>query len=150
LALALPRDVPEDANLAAGRVQEAGQHLQRRRLAGAVRAEEADDLARLEVERHAVDRSDFAPAAVDEAAHGRGEARLALRHPEDLLQPVDVYDPRHAVQLTLLPCGSCSCRRCIRVRTLPISGRSSRRSSACSRSAGTTSTVQFSTRARAA
>ena len=50
VALALRGDVAEHARLAGGRVEQPGEHLQRRRLAGAVRAEEADDLSLADLE----------------------------------------------------------------------------------------------------
>src|SRR5262249_49796639 len=54
--LAPLRIVAVDFHVAARRVQEAGEDLERRRLSRAVGAEEADALAALDVERHAVDR----------------------------------------------------------------------------------------------
>ena len=47
----------EDLGAAGGRKHQLHQQLQRRRLAGAVRAEEAEDLARLDLERQAVERA---------------------------------------------------------------------------------------------
>ena len=44
------------------RRQQAGQHLHRRRLAAAVRAEEAEDLAALDAEAHVVDGGEVAEA----------------------------------------------------------------------------------------
>jgi hypothetical protein len=55
-------------------VEEAGEHLEGGRFAGAVRAEEADDLARGEVEGDAVDRLDLFFFAADEARQGRPDA----------------------------------------------------------------------------
>jgi hypothetical protein len=47
--------------------QEAGQHLHRRRLAAAVRAEKAEDLAASDGEADAVDRDEGAEAAGEAA-----------------------------------------------------------------------------------
>ena len=63
-----PGNSPSTLRLAAGRVQDAGQHLDRRRLAGPVRAEERDQLARLDRERDAVDRRDLARARPQQPA----------------------------------------------------------------------------------
>jgi len=96
VALALGRHVAEHRHLAAGGVEQAGEHLQRRRLARAVRAEEADDLARLDLERDAVDGADIAPPPPDETAQRRAQSSLALGDAEDLRQAGDVHDPGHA------------------------------------------------------
>ena len=55
-----------DLDLAAGRMEQARQHLERRGLAGAVRAEEADPLAALDREADAVDRLDHLVRAMDQ------------------------------------------------------------------------------------
>ena len=73
-------------------MQQARQHLQRGRLAGAVRAEEADHLPGADVEGNRVDRADLAPPAVDDAAQSRGETALALGDFEDPRQVGDVND----------------------------------------------------------
>ena len=86
VALAPGRHVAEDAGLARGRVEQAGEHLQRRRLAGAVRAEEADDLARRDLEGDRVDSAHLTRRAADEAAHGGAQAGLALGDEERLVQ----------------------------------------------------------------
>ena len=52
----------EQQRLARGRRQQAGQHLHRRGLAAAVRAEEAEDLAALDAEADVVDRGEVAEA----------------------------------------------------------------------------------------
>jgi hypothetical protein len=67
-------------------VEEPGEHLQRRRLAGPVRAEEADDLARLDRERDRVDRAHLAVLAPDEASCRRSQPRLPLGDEEGLVQ----------------------------------------------------------------
>ena len=61
------------------RAQDPGQHLQRRRLARAVRTDERDALARLDRERHAVDRDDLARARRDQRAQRRRRARARAR-----------------------------------------------------------------------
>ena len=92
--LAPGRDVSEHPPLARRGVEEAGEHLQRRRLAGAVRAEEADDLARADLERDPVDGGDVARLPPEEALHGRAQPRLALGHVEDLRKLRDADDRR--------------------------------------------------------
>ena len=62
----------EQRRLALARRQQAGQHLHRGRLAAAVRAEEAEDLAALDGEAHAVDRGEVAEAHGEVARHDRG------------------------------------------------------------------------------
>ena len=64
----------EHPRLARGRVEQPGEHLQRRRLAGAVRAEEADDLAGPDLERDR--RRRRAPPA---SSGGRGCCTAARR-----------------------------------------------------------------------
>ena len=92
VALALRGHVAEHARLAGGDVEQPREHLQRRRLAGAVRAEEADDLAGRDVERDAVDGLDLPHPAADEALRRRLEPRLALGHVERLAELRDVDD----------------------------------------------------------
>ena len=67
LFLALRRHVPEHVSLARAGVEQAREHLQGGRLAGAVRAEEADDLAGLDVEGDGVDGLHLARPAANEA-----------------------------------------------------------------------------------
>jgi hypothetical protein len=76
---ASPRHVAQDGHLARRREQQAGQHLQRRGLPGAVGAQEADDLAGLDVEVDASDGLHVARLPAHEADGGRAQARLALR-----------------------------------------------------------------------
>ena len=84
---------------AAGRRQEADQHFHRRRLAAAVRAEEAEDLAARDAEADMIDRDEIAEPAREpfrldrRRLVGRGHARahdhllvqgaLGLRHQGD-------------------------------------------------------------------
>ena len=70
-------------------MQQSRQHLESRRLAGAVGPEEADDLTRLDREAHAPDRDDVAVGALDEALRRRLEARVANGDLEDLGEAVD-------------------------------------------------------------
>ncbi len=70
LTLALRGYASEHARLARRRIEQAGEHLQRRRLAGTVRAEEADHLARPDVERDAVDRAHLARRPAEEPLGG--------------------------------------------------------------------------------
>jgi hypothetical protein len=60
-----PRHEAEHARGARRRVQDAGQHLDRRRLAGAVRADVGEPLAGLDLERDAPDRVHVAAAPVE-------------------------------------------------------------------------------------
>ena len=77
-----------DAHGAARRLEQRRQHLDRRRLAGAVRAEEREDLAGLDLERHVVDGADgFVGLRVAEDLaqalhfdHGRSPLRAQLAH----------------------------------------------------------------------
>src|SRR5438876_9573331 len=62
------RLVAQDAHSSGGRVQEAGEHLEGGRLAGPVRTEEADDLARRNIETDAVDGMNLAVLPAQEAA----------------------------------------------------------------------------------
>jgi hypothetical protein len=71
VALALRRDVSQHAGLASRDVEKAGEHLERRRLARAVRPEKADDLARGDLERDPVDTAHLARPAPDEALRSR-------------------------------------------------------------------------------
>ncbi len=71
-------------------MQQPGEHLQRRRLAGTVRSEEADDLAGLDREAHLADGDDIAMRALDETPCRRLEALLTNGDLEDLAQAVDV------------------------------------------------------------
>ena len=84
-ALPLRRDMAEHVGVPTARMEQPGEHLQRRRLPGAVRAEEADDLALVDGERDGVDRAHLARLPLEEALRGRDEARVALGHVEDLL-----------------------------------------------------------------
>ena len=86
LALPLRRRVAEHARLARRRVQQPRQHLERRRLAGAVGPEEADDLAARDLEADAVDRGDLARLAPHQALRRGADPRLAHGHVERLAQ----------------------------------------------------------------
>ena len=65
----------EQQRLALARRQQAGQHFHGRGLAAAVRAEEAEDLAALDGEAHAIDRGEVAEPAGEVA---RDDDRLAV------------------------------------------------------------------------
>ena len=71
-------DEPGDPHLAGGRHEDAGEHLDRRGLAGAVRADVADQLAGLEREGHAVDRDPLLVFAREEGAQRAERSRRAL------------------------------------------------------------------------
>ena len=93
--VALPRCEAEGVRLAARRMEQPRQHLERRGLAGAVRPEEADDLARLDLERDAGHGFDRLRLPAEEAARGRADTALALGHEVGLAQVVDT-DRRRA------------------------------------------------------
>ena len=67
-------------------MQNPRQHLDRRRLAGTVRAHERDALAGLHAEADAVDRHDVASLRKDELAQCAPQPRRALANPKDLAQ----------------------------------------------------------------
>ena len=90
--LAARGDVAENARLAARGEEEPGEHLERRGLAGAVRAEKADDLTGSDFERDCVHGAHVACLAVKKALGGCAQPGLALRHLEDLRKLVDVDD----------------------------------------------------------
>src|SRR5207248_1172100 len=75
---AVPRREAEHAGRAAAGEDQPGQHLQRRRLAGAVGAEERHHLARLDGERHVGDGVDGLVLAAEEAHEGAAQAGLLL------------------------------------------------------------------------
>ena len=68
----------EDERVAARRLREPEQHAQRRRLAGAVRAEEAGDRARLERERQIVDGETTPNRFVSDSATTAGSQAEAV------------------------------------------------------------------------
>jgi hypothetical protein len=71
--------VAEHGDRTGGRAEQAGEQLQRGRLAGAVAAEQADELARLDGQVEAVQRSTGLAGAVEEALDGPTEAgRLTM------------------------------------------------------------------------
>ena len=72
---------PGDAHVPADRDEDAGQHLDRRRLAGAVRPEVAEQLAALDAERDVVHRLDHAPLAPEAAARARRSCLREARRP---------------------------------------------------------------------
>ena len=82
----------EHQGIAAGRIQEPREHLQRGRLAGTVRAEEADDLPRADVEGDPLDGAHVACLASNECFRGGTEPGLALGHLVDLRKLGDVDD----------------------------------------------------------
>src|SRR6185503_603562 len=92
LVAPIPWREAEDGGRARRRVQQTGQHLQRRGLARAVRAEEADDLSALDAEVDARDRRHLLELAVHERAKRRAETALALVDLVDLAEAADLYD----------------------------------------------------------
>ena len=79
----------KDARLAGAGVEEAGEHLKRRRLACPVRPEEANDLALPDLERDAGHGDDLAHLSPEQAAHRGPKPRFALGHLESLCQTLD-------------------------------------------------------------
>jgi hypothetical protein len=92
LALATRGHMAEHARLTARRIEQAREHLQRRRLACAVWAKEPDHLTGGDLERDGVDGADVPRLAADEALNRRTQAGLALGHLEDLRKLGDVDD----------------------------------------------------------
>jgi len=80
----LVRHAPVDEDAATTRHQDARQHLDRRRLAGAVRADVANHLAGVERERHAIDRAYIAVLTGQQCLQRAQAALLAHRHAEGL------------------------------------------------------------------
>jgi len=75
------------------RVDQAGEHFQRRGLAGAVGAEEADELALGDGEADVVRRADLLELAPEQALHAAPEAGLLFVGPEDAREMLD-FDHR--------------------------------------------------------
>ena len=90
--LASPRREVEDPSVSAGRIEQAGEHLQGRGLARSVRPEEADDLAARDLEVDPTDRRDILELPVEEPAHGGANAGLALVDLVGLLEPAHGHD----------------------------------------------------------
>ncbi len=68
---------PRDPHLPARGVEQAGEHLQRGRLAGAVGSEKGDDLAGLDLEADLAHRLHLAVAGAEQRPHGAGQPRVA-------------------------------------------------------------------------
>jgi hypothetical protein len=66
LLVVVDRVVAEDADRPRGRLSQAGRAVDQRRLAGAVGPEQAEELARVDVERDALQRLDASGVALDE------------------------------------------------------------------------------------
>src|SRR5262249_49081484 len=81
-----PGDEVEHAGRAAGRVDEAGEDLERGGLAGPVGAEERNHLARLDGETDAIDGADFLVLAPEQTADGAQKARVLLEDAVGLRQ----------------------------------------------------------------
>jgi hypothetical protein len=78
-----------DASAPGGRLQHAGEHLQRGALARAVGPDEADELAAVDAEGDAVDGAHHVAAALREIAERAEEAAMMARDPELLAQIQD-------------------------------------------------------------
>ena len=75
LLVVVDRVVAEDPDRARGRLREPGRAVDQRRLAGAVRAEQAEELARLDLERDAAQRLDPGRVALDQILDVEGVHR---------------------------------------------------------------------------
>ena len=73
-----PRRLPGDQDLPGVGLIDAAQDLHQRRLAGAVLADQADDLATADLDRHALQRVDAGKALVDRDERERGVVAAAL------------------------------------------------------------------------
>ena len=89
---------PSTRTVPARRVEQAREHLQRRGLAGAVRAEEADALAGVDGERQLVDGAHGRVLAMEERAHRGPGAGGALVDAVLLDQLVDLDLRRHPIR----------------------------------------------------
>src|SRR5689334_16322772 len=79
---------PGDVHPPTGRIQQAGEHLERRRFSRAVGTEERDDLARVDLERHVAHRMDLAVAWAHQRAHRAPEAGVPYLDLEGLAEPL--------------------------------------------------------------
>jgi hypothetical protein len=86
-----PWDVTKDGERAGGRVEKTGKHLERRRFAGAVWAEESDDLTRRQIEGDPVDGAHLLRAPTHQARHRGPHAGFPLRHGVDLGQVLGAH-----------------------------------------------------------
>jgi hypothetical protein len=86
----LRRHLPRHPQLTRARIQQPGQHLQGRRLAGPVGPEEADALPRTQREAQVLHRVDLAVLPAHQRAQRRPQAGLAASHPKLLAQPPDL------------------------------------------------------------
>ncbi len=78
IVVALPRHVAEHARLAGRRVDDAGEQLERGGLAGAVGAEEGDELAFVDIQIDAAHRFDVAVLAAKQPSKRRPQAFFLL------------------------------------------------------------------------
>src|ERR1700722_9705701 len=92
LLTALPGDQAGDADLTGGGNENAGEHLDGRGFAGAVRADVADQLAGLERERDAADGAALLVFAREKGAQRTEGSRRALRRAKDLPEVARFYD----------------------------------------------------------
>src|SRR6266567_2232437 len=106
----------ENARRAAGRKDQPHQKLQRRRFAGAVRSEKTKDLALLNIERQAVERTHLALAPKADFVIFRQILNLDYRHDSKVIRRNTESQFTHHSSLTTivlaLPCTG-SDRRCI-------------------------------------
>src|SRR5688572_25532232 len=80
---------PVDLDAPAIGTQNPRKNFDRRRLARAVRSDEAEQFAAFQAERHALQRRDCSIAALHEAAQRTEDARIALRDAISLPQVLD-------------------------------------------------------------
>jgi hypothetical protein len=83
------RNVTVADDLSGRRGQDAGQHLDRRGLAGAVRTDVPDHLAGFDRKRHVRDGGDLSGHPPDEGLQRRGQTLFPAICPEDLREPRD-------------------------------------------------------------
>ena len=88
VGVVLDRVVAEDLDLARGRLREPGRAVDQRRLAGAVGAQQAEELARLDLERDSAQRLDPGRVALDEVLDVEG----VVARPSSLLMAPNLED----------------------------------------------------------
>jgi hypothetical protein len=94
VALPAPWHVTQHRRFSAGGIEQARQHLERRRLSRPVRPEEADHLTGIDAERDAVHREHLAVAALDDGSERGCQSGLAFGDAVDLAEGAHVNDRR--------------------------------------------------------
>ncbi len=101
----LAGSMPEDAQRSVGDGRDAADHAHRRRLPRAVRAEEAERLAALEVEVDAV-HGDEVAEALDEIACLDQRLTVVARHPIYASYRATAYEPRFVASTSAAICAT--------------------------------------------